>query len=487
MRLDFIKPLVPYVPEVKNPPFPPTLSERVIWTGLVLLIFYSMYSIVPAGAVRVGGEFAEFIQVVLASKMGTLLTIGIGPIILASIFLQLLHGAKVLEVDYSNPEDRANFSVAQKVLAIGIAVIESFLFVLPGAYLIPNPELVGAGVPSGLLVLAIVVQVAGAAILIIFLDELVSRYGIGSGVSLFIVAGVALAIVQGAWAIVVGGMPYPSIAELLAEGALPSAFILAVLPLAFTFVLIAVCAYLEGVRVEIPIAFERVRGFGTRLPIKLLYTSVLPVILTSALLLNINMVARTLLYNASLVVGGIDIVPRIGYVAVDANGVRYLADGVLYFIAASFPSPLLIPGGYSAYLAEMTRPLPVTGLPQWVHAITYAVTFIALCVFFGHFWIEVSGMGPADIAEQITKAGLAVPGFRRDPRIVQTILEKYIGTITIVGSAIVGAIAVLADFLGVVGTGTGILLTVGIVHKFYEDLKAQGAFELYPHLQKFFE
>jgi preprotein translocase subunit SecY len=105
-------------------------------------------------------------------------------------------------------------------------------------------------------------------------------------------------------------------------------------------------------------------------------------------------------------------------------------------------------------------------------------------VIFGWFWIESTGMGPAKVAEQLNKTGMQIPGFRQDPRITEKILNKYIPVITILGSIFVGILAWFADITGALGTGTGILLTVGILYRFYEDLAQQQIFEMYPILKR---
>lgn len=491
MRLDIFKPLSTFLPEVKPPARAPTLKEKIVWTFIILIIFFTMYNIVPFGAELRGAKFLEFIQVVLASKTGTLLTIGIGPIILASIFLQLFAGAKIIEVDFTNPEDKALFSTAQKSLAIALAFIQAALFILPGftsptgGYLGPSQQLIAAGIPVSAVFLMILLQVAGTAILLIFLDEVSSNYGIGSGISLFIAAGVSLAIIQGSTMLIFGSPEVDPAITVISKLEQPSAtvipsIIIALLPIVFSLVIILICLYAEGFRVEIPLAFDRVRGFGSRFPIKLLYVSVLPVILASALLVNIQLLGRTFLYNASFKIGETDIVPFIGYVDPGGN----LADGALYYIT-SFPNPLFA-GGYEGYLALLAGSTPYFGIPQFIHIIIYAIVYVGLCVVFGKFWIEAAGMGPSDIAAQITKTGLSVPGFRRDPRIIEAMLKKYIDAITFLGSAFVGLLAVFADLTGAIGGGTGILLTVGIVYKFYEDLKTQNLFELYPQIGKIF-
>ncbi|MEM3408302.1 MAG: preprotein translocase subunit SecY [Candidatus Micrarchaeia archaeon] len=477
MKLNFIEPIIPFLPEVKNPDRPLSLNEKIFWTLLVLILFFTMYHIVPFAGELKGGTFLEFIQTVLASKTGTLLTIGIGPIILASIFLQLFAGAKIIEFDPHDPADKRRFSATQKVLAIVLSIVEAALFVIPGVYVGPDPNFPSASLAIGL----IIAQIAFTSILLIFLDEVVSRYGIGSGISLFIAAGVSLAVVQGSISLIFGGHgidPAQTVIGRLAvggSGAIPSALI-ALLPIIFMFVIIVLSVYAEGVKVEIPLTF---RGFGTRFPVKLLYVSVLPVILTSALLMNIQLLSRALLYNHSFMIGETDIIPYIGLV--DANG--QLRDGILYMISP-ITNPLYV-GSYEGYIATISGSTPLFGIPEIVHILIYFIVYVTLCVIFGRFWMEASNMSASAVAEQITQTGLSIPGFRSDPRIIEQLLDKYITTIAILGSMFVGFLAVLADLTGAIGTGTGILLTVGIISKFYEDFKQQNLLEMYPGITKF--
>jgi preprotein translocase subunit SecY len=63
-----------------------------------------------------------------------------------------------------------------------------------------------------------------------------------------------------------------------------------------------------------------------------------------------------------------------------------------------------------------------------------------------------------------------LPGFRRDPRVIRGVLDRYIPTITIIGSIFVAVLAGFANITGAVGTGMGILLTVDIVYRLYEEI-----------------
>jgi len=337
--------------------------------------------------------------------------------------------------------------------------------------------------------LLVIFQVALGSLILLYLDEVVSKHGIGSGISLFIAAGVSMAIVGGALALFTGPA---GVIEALSSGsaeALPNA-LLAMLPLFFTAAVFLVVSYAEGIKVEIPLAFDRARGFGSRFPIKLLYVSNIPVILASALLLNLQFFAVGLqdkhfcitgefdLASAELnkCKGGIDLVQSIAFV----DGSRQIRDGLFYMI-----SPIYRPlqGNYGAYFGQLiTGTTPVFGIPEYFHVIVYIIFMMGLCIVFGQFWVETTGMGAKEVAEQLDKSGLQIPGFRRDPRVVEKKLNDYIPYITVIGSAFVGLLAALADMSGALGTGTGILLTVGILYRMYQDLENQRLFESYSAL-----
>jgi len=107
--------------------------------------------------------------------------LGITPIVTAGMVMQLLAGAKLIEVDNSIKEDKNLFNGAQKLLAIIIALVESFVYVWSGMY----GELDKLGAGNAIL---IILQLTFASIIVLLLDELMSKgYGLsGSGISLFI-------------------------------------------------------------------------------------------------------------------------------------------------------------------------------------------------------------------------------------------------------------------------------------------------------------
>jgi preprotein translocase subunit SecY len=81
---------------------------------------------------------------------------------------------------------------------------------------------------------------------------------------------------------------------------------------------------------------------------------------------------------------------------------------------------------------------------------------------------------------------MLIPGFRRDIRVMEQVLSRYITVVTILGGAAIGALAATADFLGALGSGTGILLTVGIIYGLYEEIAREQVAEMFPAIRRFF-
>ncbi len=467
--LDFLRPITGLLPEVKPPRVVPGLQERLMWTAIALVMFFVMYNVVAVG-VLLKSVNMDFLQIVTASMPGSLITTGIGPIVLASIFLQLFVGAKIINMNLKDPRERATFHGVQKLLGVILSVLEAALFVLFSRVTVE--PLFGSLAATQALV---IFQIALGSIILLYLDEIISKYGIGSGISLFIAAGVSFSVVGGAWDLFTSSNG--TFAALGAGGAdaLPNA-VLSLMPLFATVVVFFVVIYAEGIKVEIPLAFERARGLGGRFPIKFLYVSNIPVILASALLLNMQFFAAGLADKSQgVATGAILGIKELGIVS---NG--QAVDGLFYLITPIYRQA---GGNFMAHLeAVFLSSTPIFHIPGFVHVITYMLFLITICMVFGWFWVETTGMGPKEVAEQLQGQGLQIPGFRRDPRVVEKVLEKYIPAITLLGSAFVAILSGLADMTGALGTGTGILLTVGILYKLFEELEARRTFELYPQL-----
>lgn len=442
--LDILEPIYNVLPEVKSPETKPPLKRRLLLSLLVLVLFFIMGRIALMGLDAYSAQYLDQLQTILASETGTLITAGIGPIVLASIILQLLVGGKLIELDLSNPKDKAKFQGMQKLFAIVLCFFEAIVYTLSGL-LKPMPGMAWL----------VILQVAIGSIILLYLDELVSKHGIGSGIGLFIAGGV---IASFFWQIFA---PPISWNPVMAQGGIISNFIasfasrpdfLLFLPILISIIIFVIIVFIEGMHVNIPITMGRT-GTGGRFPVKLLYVSNIPVILAVALFANIRL--------WSLAGAGI---PFLGTI------LKALAD------ATTAPFRLF------SDIIVGTATLGAIG-----HAILYMIILVATCIVFGWFWVQMGGQGSEAVANQLQKSGMAIPGFRRDPRIIKGILDRYIPPITIIGSIFVGLLAGLGNMsLGSLASGTGILLTVGIVYKLYEELAREQIIETHPILGKLF-
>jgi protein transport protein SEC61 subunit alpha len=241
----------------------------------------------------------------LASNRGTLMELGITPIITSGMIMQLLAGANIIHVDYSLKEDRALFSGAQKLFAIIIALGQATVSVWGGVY--GDPKQIGAGIA-----VLLVLQLCVAAGITMLLDELLQKgYGLGSGISLFIATNICEQIIWKAFS----PTTYNTGKGTEFEGAviaflhllftrndklraLKEAFYRDNLPnvanLMATILVFAVVIYLQGFRVEIPVVSKKFKGQGGSYPIKLFYTSNMPIMLQSALVSNIFFISQLL-------------------------------------------------------------------------------------------------------------------------------------------------------------------------------------------------
>jgi len=301
------------------------------------------------------------------------------------------------------------------------------------------------------------------------MDELVSKWGIGSGISLFIAAGVSQTIVTRALnplttnqaidpltggPAIIGAIP--AFIQHLIKGDITGALYRRGLPdmisVLATIVVFLIVVYLESMRVEIPLSYGRVTVRG-RYPIRFMYVSNIPIILTFALYANIQLWARLL--------------QRLGHP-----------------ILGTFDETGAAVSGFVRYVLPPSDIFSVTADP--LRALVYAILTIMFSLLFGFLWVELTGLDAKSIARQLQRAGLQIPGFRRDPRILERVLQRYIPYVTFWGAFTLAVVAVLADFLGALGTGTGILLTVGILYRFYEEIAREQATEMFPALRKFF-
>ena len=448
--------LIQHLPQVEGPIAKKLdFTVKLKWT-LIVLVSYFVLKHVPLFGLG-ASALAQFqsLSVLLGADFGSLLSLGIGPIVTGSIILQLLNGSGLLKFDLTNHAGKARFQGTNKLFSYFFLVFESFIFVFMGG-LSPDPAIAGTTMFLTLQ-FVLVFQLILGGFLIILLDDLVSKWGLGSGISLFIAAGVSESLfIQLFSPFKAAGSEYmvgavPSIFQALAraDGSTLALSLAGIIATVFVFML---AVYFQSMKVEIPLSFGRVRGMGIRWPLNFLYTSNTPVILVAALLANIRLAAYF-------------IQSRFG-----ADSVMNIAN---WFSAPHLLRDLINSGSFAI------------GWTPYAQAIFYMVIMMVGSLVFAWFWMQTSGMDARSQAKTIMSSGLQIPGFRNDPRIVEHILNRYIGPLTVMGGLAVGFLSSIADISGAVVSGTGLLLAVMIVYKFYEDIARQHMMDMNPTMRKF--
>merc|ERR1712136_632383 len=453
--LEVIKPFCSILPEIAKPERKIQFREKVLWTAITLLIFLVCCQI-PLFGIMSSDSADPFywIRVILASNRGTLMELGISPIVTSGLIMQLLAGAKIIEVG-DTPKDRALFNGAQKLFGMVITIGQAIVYVMTGMY--GDPSDIGRGV-----CLLIIIQLFIAGLIVLLLDELLQKgYGLGSGISLFIATNICETIVWKAFSpatVNTGrGTEFEgaviALFHLLATRqdkvrALREAFYRQNLPnlmnLMATIFVFGVVIYFQGFRVDLPIKSARYRGQQSSYPIKLFYTSNMPIILQSALVSNLYMISQMLAVRFK----GNFLISLLGvWGDAESGGARsYPIGGLLYYISPpeSMMSMVLDP----------------------IHALTYIVFMFGSCAFFSKTWIEVSGSSAKDVAKQLRDQQMVMKG-HRDSSLAKE-LNRYIPTAAAFGGMCIGALTVIADFMGAIGSGTGILLAVTTIYQYFE-------------------
>lgn len=482
--LSLFKPLSRFMPEVGPPARRVGFNEKIFWTAMALVLYLIMSEVPLYRVGATGGWDLTYLRVIFASNRGTLMELGIGPIVTAGLILQLLAGSGMIAADFSNPEDRGLFTTASKFFSIVLTGVQASAYLIGGVY---GPIDFGT---SAIVFLQLII----AGVVVVLLDEMVQKgWGIGSGISLFILAGVAQRLLWdslGPTVAVQDGNSYgafiaiaqmiPRIGTNITTGDPPATIgtwswqnlfvrpidptLPALLGLFTSLAVFIIVIYVEGVRVELPVSYARYRGFRGKYPIKLLYVSNLPVIFASALFANVYFFSQ-LFWS------------RLGQ---PQPGEIFWLDLLGQFsVTGGQPQPV---GGLVYYVISPRNIMDVISNP--VRALIFAGIMISFCIVFSLTWLEVGGLGPRTVAKQLVDSGMQIPGFRRSERPVELVLKRYIPVVTILGGAIVGLIASVADFFGAFGTGMGILLSVGILYQYYQLLMQERVAELYPAFRR---
>ena len=453
------------LPEVKRPTEKKvSFNVKLKWTIIVLVAFFILANIDLYGLSANALGNLEFLQTILASQFGTIISLGIGPIVMSSIILQLLVGSGILNINTKTEEGKRYFQGLQKIGVLFFIVFEAIVYVAMGG-LQADPNLAWG---SQILIFQLIL--GGLAIM--FMDEVVQKWGFGSGVSLFIVAGVAWSLFNGLFQFIdasgancladFGGTPCVGnilvILQAVINGA-PREVLSAIAAIAATVLIFLGVVWAQALKVEIPLSYERIRGYGIKWPLAFFYSSVIPVILVAALAANIQLFGN-LLQNW---------LGHPTFLGEFSNG--HPISGLAFWIGSTNIVEAIIRGSFQTSFIWQTI----------IHIIFYMV-FAAI---FAVFWVKTSGMDESSQAKNILSSGLQIPGFRKDPRVLESILKRYIMPLTIMGGLAIGFLGSIANVIGAMTGGTSILLAVMIIYQLYTSIAQQHAVDMHPALRKF--
>ena len=519
-RLYRLKPLTDRLPAVSRPEGHVHFRTKMFWVLFILILYFVLTNVYLYGLDRASTlDFFASLRAILAGAQGSLMHLGIGPIVTGSIIMQLFAGAKIINLNLKDDEDKSVYQGTQKLLVIIMIFVEAvpqvFGFLTPSSAFVNNlnswsiPYILPSSSGYGLAQFLLVIQLFGGSYVVFLMDEVVSKWGIGSGISLFIAAGVAQGIFTGTfnWELASSGLPSGTVPKTvyyfqnldgaqIAGGGLEQIMLSppnSIIALIGTTAVFFIVAYVESTRIELPLAHGMARGARGRYPIRLLYASNIPVILIAAVLANVSMFTLLFWQHPEWPIVGRNWYLGAYPVATDPRVLSGIIQqttpigGLAYYVTnvngvQEWLLPLMSPERYGSYLL---------GNPYWkvaIHVIVYVLILILGSIMFARFWIMTTNMGADAVAKQIQSSGMQIPGFRRDPKILEKVLDRYIPVVTIISGAAVGALAAFADLVGTVGqvSGTGVLLAVGIMIQLYEAIGREQMMEMHPALRQWF-
>lgn len=408
-------------------------TRKKILIVLFIFLIFRFFAHIPVAGVNIAQLKSLFEQNQLLGLLdifsgGTLsnfsiLAIGLGPYIYASIVLQLMTIVypKLEELQKEGEYGRQKINQYTRYLTIPLAVIQSL-----GMYaLLRNQQIITSLAPLD--ILSFILTMTAGTVFVMWLGELISEQGIGNGISLLIFAGI------------VGRIPVVT-AQMISTLSQQDVLNLSIFALLGIAVVASVVFVNESVR-RVPIYYaKRVRGsrmYGgqsTHLPLRINQAGVIPIIFAVSIVLLPSLVANYLISSAN----------------------------------TSFAS-------IGTFLATTFDP---NGIP-------YNAIYFALVVGFTYFYTAVI-FNPQKISEEIQKNGGFVPGIRPG-KPTSSFLNYVTTRITLPGAIFLGIVAILPSIVqaatGITALlvgGTSILIVVSVVIetvKILEVQMVQGSYE----------
>lgn len=476
--MDFRK-LFQFIPEVKSPEEKKlSFNVKLKWTLIVLASFFVLANIPLFGLSNNALAQFQYLAIIMGTDFGSIISLGIGPIVMASVILQLLTGSGIINIDTTNPEGRKFFQGIQRILTFFFIIFEAVIYVV----------MQGLQASPGLAPLLIFQLVLGG-LAIFYMDDLTTKWGFGSGISLFIGAGASWQLVTSALQFVTqqgknclldfGNTACPGKLFVIIQSIINKysvEFVSAASAIIVTVMIFLLIVWVQSLKVEVPLSYGRLRGYSVKWPLSFFYTSNIPVILTAALVVSIQ-VFGGIMENAAApcaIVGGTcaglaKFASYFGWLGHFSNG--QAISGLAFWMGSTNVLDLIIRGGF----------LPIYLLQGLTHTLVYVI----LSTMFAVFWVKTSGMDSKSQAHKIASSGLQVAGFRQDERVLESILDRYVMPLTVMGGITIGLLASLTNLMGALISGTAILLVIMIFFQFYQNIVQQHQEDMNPAFRKF--
>ncbi len=457
-----LKKIFNFIPEVRTPEEKKLdFKVKLKWTIVILIAFFVLANISLFGLSENALSRFEYLAIILATEFGSIISLGIGPIVMASIILQLLTGAGIINIDTNTTEGKKLFQGIQKLLVFFFIIITALIYVLmQGLQAMPGFTFI------------LILQLILGGLAIFYMSELSEKWGFGSGVSLFIGAGVSWRLITSAFQFInqqgriclldFKTVPCSGKVLVLIQSIInryPIEFLSALAAIMITIGIFLLVVWAQSLKVEIPLSYGRIRGYGVKWPLSFFYASVIPVILTAALIANLQLL------------GGI-LENWLGHPTFLGQFVQGQAvSGLSFWVGSSNLLELIIRGGF---------------LPRYLlQGITHILVFMFFSTIFAIFWVKTSGMDAKSQAHKIASSGLQIAGFRQDERILESILNRYIMPLTVMGGLAIGFLASITNLMGALVSGTAILLVIMIMFQFYQNIAQQHQTDMFPAMKKF--
>ncbi len=415
----------------------PILRGRIGFTVLALVIFRAL-AVIPIPGVDAAqlskllssNQFFSIFNIFSGGGLSNLsiMMLGVGPFITASIVIQLLTmmfpSWKAL-MHEEGEAGRMKLSQYSRYLAVPLCLVSAtgFMMLLQSQNVLPHLTV------SSLILNAVVIT--GGSMLLMWLGELISEFGIGNGVSLIIFAGIVARLplaVSNFFAQLAGGT--------ISAGQIPTYIVF----LAIAILAVAATVFITEAERSVPVTYaKQVRGnkvYGgasTYLPLRLNQAGVIPIIFALSILILPQMIAGPLSKASNAVVANI-------------------AGSVFSFFS---------------------------------NQLFYGIMYFILVVAFTYFYTAVT-FDPKLISENLQQSGAFIPGVRPGEH-TQDYLANIVTRITLVGALFLGLIAVLPIIIQAFNSGnrtitiggTALLIVVSVVLDLLKKIDAQVAMREY--------